>query len=128
MKGCANCGKRDNCRALCERIEGLLPKELTGKDTHREVALDADDFASVVEMHSYARWCGESRRKKSAAVDLSGLTGRERRAVMLLASGLSQREAAARMRITRYALRSLVARGLRKARVAHLAHLVRDGC
>jgi len=126
MKSCKTCAGRDTCVKVCPVVEKRLPKDETGKDTHIEVNVGGFEFEAMIERRSFEMWRQDEVIKKRVAVELSMLSKRELRAVTLIASGLSQREAASRMKISRYTLRTLVNRASAKLSVAHFAHLVRD--
>ncbi len=125
MKTCGRCRVREVCGRLCPGVEGLLPKELTGKDAHREINMGAEAFMAAAERRSYSRWsCSETASGGRPDIDLSALAPREKRAVLLIMSGLTQREAASRMKISRLTLRTLIGRAVKKLRVAQGSHLV----
>ena len=124
MITCKTCKKQKRCTSLCRRVESLLPKDDTGKDSHREVNLDMDAFLAAAEAYSYTAWSHEEPVVKGLSLDLSRLTGKERKALLLRAKGVSQRDGATLMGITRMAFRTLISRAVMKLRVAHLAHLI----
>jgi DNA-binding CsgD family transcriptional regulator len=124
MITCKTCKKLKTCTRLCQRVESLLPKDYTGKDSHREVNMDTDAFLAAAEVYSLVAWRHEEYVNKSPEYDLSGLSGREKRALLLMAKGVSQREAAALMAISRASFRTLIKRALGKLHVAHSAHLI----
>jgi len=99
MKSCKRCRARAGCVSLCKEVEALLPKEDTGRDAHREVRLSPEVYEALMERVSYAEWHHQEVINKYPSVDLSKLTAKERRALVLLADGLSQREAARRLGI-----------------------------
>jgi len=126
MKICGNCKDRDVCVSICPGVERLLPKDDTGKNAHREINMDTDAFLSVVERCSYSEWeyCEVSSAR--LAIDLSILSIKEKAALKLRASGLTQHAAARRLKISRLALRTLINRAVTKLRVAHASHIVED--
>ncbi len=126
MITCKKCKRRDTCAEICGGVERLLPKEMTGKDTHREINMDTDEFMAVSERCSYAEWNYTEAIFQYPILDLSVLTSKERRALLLIASGLTQREAASRMRLSRISLRTIVGRALEKVRVVQNAHIIED--
>ena len=113
MITCNTCKKLDRCTRLCPAVESLLPKEETGKDARHEVKMDTDAFMAVVERYSYAEWRHEEHAAASPRPDLSVLTRKERNALLLLASGLSMREAARRLKINLKSFQKRVSAGRR---------------
>jgi DNA-binding CsgD family transcriptional regulator len=124
MKTCRTCNKRETCARLCPLIEGQLPKDNTGKNTHLEVSMGTDDFERAIEKGAYKEWYFSEASIRRLDLNISMLTKSERRAVLLLASGLSQREVAARMKISRASLRTHMDRAKDKLHVAHFAHII----
>ena len=124
MITCKTCKKLRTCTRLCQKVESLLPKDDTGKDSHREINMDTDDFLAAAEVHSLTAWRHEEFTSRSLSLDLSSLSAKEKRALLLKAKGSSQREASALMRISRLAFRTLINRAITKLRVAHFAHLI----
>src|SRR5512135_1797630 len=124
MITCKTCKKQKTCTKLCPRVESLLPKNDTGKDHHREVSMDTDDLLAAAKVYSYTAWHHEELVSASPALDVSALSGKEKKALLLMAKGASQREASALMRISRASFRTLINRALKKLRVAHFAHLI----
>lgn len=124
MKTCRTCAGRDNCTELCPLIEGILPKDDTGKDSHREVSMGPEGFEAVLEKYSYSEWHHLEIISRYPKLDLSGLSYKERRAVTLYLAGLTQSEAAARLKITRATLQTYLRRAFKKLRVIHSSLLI----
>jgi len=124
MRTCKKCKRRGSCNAICPPVERLLPKDETGKDAHREINMDPEAFMAAADRYSHAAWDSTEAKSKCPMPDLSKLSSKERRAVLLIMSGLTQRDAAARMRISRFTLRTLIGRALDKLRVAQGSHLI----
>ncbi len=114
MITCKTCKKLKTCTRLCPRVESLLPKEDTGKDHHREISMDMDDFLAAAEIYSYTAWHHEELVSTNPALDLSDLSGKEKKALLLMAKGASQREASALMRISRASFRTLINRAFKR--------------
>ena len=122
MKNCKHCGRRDVCVRVCPALEKNLPDEDTGRDRNRELLMSPDGIEIAANLTSYAGWVDGERAATYPAPDFSVVTGRERQALGLLALGLSQRDAAGRMKISRFAFRTLTGRAFAKLRVAHSRH------
>ena len=126
MKTCRTCGKRDSCVRTCPLIEGMLPKDDKGRDSHREVSMDPEYIEDALERYSFSEWHHYEFTSRYPKLDLSILSYKERRAVTLVASGLSQGEAAARLKITKGALQTYMKRARKKLCVLRSAHLIEE--
>jgi len=124
MKSCRNCKGRDTCVRVCPEVEARLPKDETGKNQHLELGMGTAAFDALMEMRSYVMWSQEEYASGGTAVDITALAPGERRAVMLLAAGLTQSEAAARLGISRATLRSRMNRARTKVCAAAKSHIV----
>ena len=129
MITCGICRKQDRCTRPCPAVESLLPKEETGKDARHEVSMDPEAFQAVVDRYSYSVWHHGELVTSCPRPDLSILTAKEKRALLLTARGFSQRDGASLMKISRLTFRTLAERAVTMLRVAHFAHLVEGhGC
>jgi len=124
MKSCGTCRDRNTCKSICAEVEKRLPGEYAGFDPGREVLVGPDFLEDAAGRVSYSGW-EVYERKMRGVPDLSCLTKRERQAILTVCSGLSQRAAAVRLKITRQALRTLYSRAVTKLRVAHFPHLLK---
>lgn len=127
MKSCSVCRDRHVCVKVCPELEARLPKDYTGKDPRMEVGMDPASFGPVVEMYSYVLWAESVRPPARRAPDLSSLTAKERKALLLLAEGMSMRAAARRLKISLNALQCRVASARRKLGAGQSPHVMRDG-
>jgi hypothetical protein len=126
MTTCKKCKRRDTCAEICGGVERLLPKEMTGKDTHREINMDTDEFMAVSERCSYAEWNYTEVISRHPVLDLSVLTRKERFALLLLASGMPMRAAARRLNIKLSSFQKRVDKGRAKLLACHSAHIIED--
>ncbi len=117
MKTCAKCKKRENCSKVCSYIEKYLPAEYSGKNPFHEISLGSEALEAVSDKLTMTGWSRFERSAGNIELDLSQLTSKEKRALMFIASGMPQSEAARRLKITRSSLRSRI----NKARARLLA-------
>ena len=126
MRKCSACKEREDCIRLCPDVESILPKEETGANSHREVPMSPEEFEAVAEMYSFARWDHEETINRHPKADLSRLTSKEKQAFLLLASGLSMRAAARRLKIKLSSLQARVRSTKKRLSPCHSSHLMRD--
>ena len=126
MKTCRNCKKKDSCVRVCPEVEKTLPKDESGKDSHREVSMAPDDFAIALEKYSYTQWHVMEGAKVLPRLDMSCLTKKEKNALLMLASGLSARASARRLKINLSAFQKRVGSARRKMSGGRFSHLVED--
>jgi len=124
MKSCKKCRERHTCTSICAEVERRLPKDDTGKDAHVEVAMDTTGFEAALAGYSCDQWRHYEIATKQPKLDLSRLTHKELRAVLLLSKGMSQRDVAARLKISRASLRSRINSAFAKLYPAHFSHIV----
>ena len=117
MKTCGKCKKRECCLKVCDYIEKHLPSEYSGKNPYHEINLGPEGLEIASDKLTIAGWSRFERSTGSMELDLSLLTSKEKTALIFIASGLPQSEAARRLKITRSSLRSRV----NKARTRLLA-------
>lgn len=125
MKTCKTCKARNTCISLCPEVESRLPKEYTGKDGRVEVSMDTDAFNAVMERYAYRDWSHDEAVSRCPKVDLSLLTAKERSAVLLIASGLSQRAAARRLNIKLSSLQKRVSTARARLSACQFSYLVK---
>ncbi|MBI5189090.1 MAG: hypothetical protein HZA22_00250 [Nitrospirae bacterium] len=125
MKTCKTCKTRMTCQSLCPEIESRLPKEYTGKDGRVEVSMDTDAFNAVMERYAYRDWSHDEAVSRCPKVDLSVFTAKEKSAVLLLASGMSQRGAAKRLRIKLSSLQKRVRTARARLSACQFSYLVK---
>ena len=56
MKTCGRCKDRYACARICEAVESTLPKDESGKDSHREINMPPEHLAAAAEKGSYVLW------------------------------------------------------------------------
>ena len=117
MKTCAKCKKSECCLKVCDYIEKYLPAEYSGKNPYHEISLGPEGLEAASVKLSIAGWNRFERSTLSRELDLSILTSKEKTALMFIATGMPQSEAAKRLKISRSSLRSRI----NKARVRLLA-------
>lgn len=127
MAGCDRCGKRDVCVKLCAGVEAKLPKEYTGRDSRREVGMGEAGMGAALDRYAVNAWCATGRPADSVEADLSALSPKQRKAVELLAEGMSMRGAARRLKISLNALQSRVESARRRMTAGHNARPVGSG-
>ena len=108
MKTCAKCKKRESCSKACKHIEKYLPAEYSGKNPYHEISLGPEGLEAASDKLSLAGWSRFERSTGSVELDLSLLTSKEKTALIFIASGMPQSEAARRLKITRSSLRSRI--------------------
>lgn len=124
MKSCGSCGKRGVCVKVCAEVEASLPKEYTGRDSRREVGMTEAGMETVMDGHAFTAWSHAERVFTCPKLDLSVLTNKERKAVLLLASGMGYREAARYLKISLNALQSRVKSARARLLAGHYARLM----
>ncbi|MGA2191756.1 MAG: LuxR C-terminal-related transcriptional regulator [Nitrospirota bacterium] len=124
MKNCGNCGKKKSCGEICPDIERRLPKDDTGKNAHLEVNIEPDRLGEMAESRSFTDWRHCEIIFSYPKLDLSKLTKKEKNALMMMAAGVSQREAAKRLKISRISLRDRMDAIRRKLLPAQKSHLI----
>jgi DNA-binding CsgD family transcriptional regulator len=85
-----------------------------------------EHLEAVLDGYSYSEWHHFEFTSRYPKLDLSILSCKEKRAVTLVASGLSQGEAAARLKITKGALQTYIKRARKKLCVLRSAHLIEE--
>jgi len=108
MRTCAKCKKKERCSKVCDHIEKHLPFEYSGKNPYHEISLGTEGLEAASDKHSMAGWSRFERSTESVELDLSILTSKEKMALILIASGIPQSEAAKRLKISRSSLRSRI--------------------
>jgi DNA-binding CsgD family transcriptional regulator len=108
MKTCAKCKKRECCSKVCSYIEKYLPAEYSGKNPYHEINLSSEGLEAVSDKFSIAGWSRFEKSTGSMRIDLSLLTSKEKTALIFIASGMPQCEAARRLKISRSSLRSRI--------------------
>jgi DNA-binding CsgD family transcriptional regulator len=108
MKTCAKCKKRECCSKVCSYIEKYLPAEYSGKNPYHEISLGPEGLEAASDKLTTAGWSRFERSTGNMEFDLSLLTSKEKTALMLIASGMPQCEAARRLKISRSSLRSRI--------------------
>lgn len=124
MKSCGSCRKRGACVKVCPEVEATLPKEYTGRDSRREVCMSEAGMDAVMDGHAVAAWSYANLASNCPQLDLSALTNKERKAVLLLASGMGYREAARCLKISLNALQSRVKSARARLLAGHCARLM----
>jgi len=117
MKTCAKCKQRECCSKVCDYIEKYLPSEYSGKNPYHEISLGHEGLEAASDKLAIVGWNRFERSTKSMKLDLSLLTSKEKTALIFIASGMPQSEAARRLKISRSSLRSRI----NKARTRLLA-------
>ncbi|HEX9860365.1 MAG TPA: hypothetical protein VGB23_04120 [Nitrospirota bacterium] len=125
MKTCNNCTGRKMCVKTCAEIEAGLPKEYTGRDSRREVGMSEAGMEAALDGHAFSAWSHAELVSSQPGPDLSALTLKERKAVMLVASGMSQRGAARYLKISLNALQSRINSARARLQAGHDARLVK---
>lgn len=108
MKTCARCKKRECCSKVCSYIEKYLPAEYSGKNPYHEISLSPEGLEAASDKLSVAGWSRFERITGRMGLDLSILTSKEKTALIFIASGMPQSEAARRLKISRSSLRSRI--------------------
>ena len=108
MKTCAKCRKRESCSKVCSCIEKYLPSEYSGKNPYHEISLGPEGLEAVSDKLTMTGWSRFERSTGSVVLDLSLLTSKEKKALIFIASGMPQSEAARRLKISRSSLRSRI--------------------
>lgn len=126
MRKCSACKERGLCTRICPAIENILPKDATGANSHREVLMSPEDFEAVAERQSFSGWTHEETANRYPIADLSRLTQKEKRALLLLAEGCSMRAAARKLKISLHALQTRVRSGRKRLAPCHPSRLMRD--
>ncbi len=92
---CAECEKRGKCIAICEEVEGLLPKL---KPLDREVPYDPHIMDEMYSSDASSFWNFGVEEKD---IDLDRLTERQRQCfVMRYTDGMTQKEIGKKLGIT----------------------------
>ena len=125
MRKCSTCKERGLCTRICPAIESILPKDATGANSHREVLMSPEDFEAVAEKQSFSEWTHEETANRYPIADLSRLTQKEKRALLLLAEGYSMRAAARKLKINLKSLQKRVNTGRKRLLGRHPSHLMR---
>ena len=124
MKRCAKCKKRERCSKVCIEIEKGLPAEYSGKNPYHEISLSPEGLEAASNRTSIAGWSRFERSTGRMDVDLSLLTSKERTALIFIASGMPQSEAARRLKISRSSLRSRINKARARLSATQNLHLI----
>jgi len=124
MNTCAKCKKRERCSKVCNHIEKYLPAEYSGKNPYHEINLDTEGLEAASDKLTIAGWSRLERSTGRMEIDLSLLTSKEKTALMFIASGMPQSEAARRLKITRSSLRSRINKARTKLMATQNLYLI----
>jgi len=124
MKTCRSCKDRERCVRVCPEVEKVLPKDESGRDSHREVTMSPEAFIVAVERYSYTEWHALEGARPHPVLDMSCLTVKEKNALLMLASGLSARASARRLKINLSAFQKRVSSARRKMSGGRFSHIV----
>ncbi len=124
METCGECPRFEKCDEICLSVKKLIPAVEDGRNSDREVLMAPADLAIAADLHSLSDWSGARTRTSCPRVDLVALSDSEKRALMLIAEGLSYADAAAALGVSRSTVQSYVARARVKLAVQS-RHIVR---
>lgn len=124
MRTCAKCKKRERCSKVCNHIEKYLPAEYSGKNPYHEISLGPEGLEAASDKLSIAGWSRFERENGNMEINLSLLTSKEKTALIFIASGMPQSEAARRLKITRSSLRSRINKAKAKLSATQNLHLI----
>ncbi len=123
MKTCAQCGEHGKCIEICLYVKKLIPAVEDGRNSEREVLMSPSGLAIAADLYSLSDWNGERTRTSSPKVDLGALSASERRALLLIAEGMSYAETGKALGVSRSTVQSYVARARAKLAVQN-RHIV----
>ena len=126
MKTCAKCKKRECCSKVCSYIERYLPAEYSGKNPYHEISLGPEGLEAASDRVSVSGWSRFERSTARMELDLSLLTSKEKTALIFIASGMPQSEAARRLKITRSSLRSRINKARARLLATRNLYLIED--
>ncbi len=126
MKTCMECGKREKCIEICLYVKRLIPAVEDGRNSEREVLMAPSSLALAADLYSLSEYSGERTRASSPAIDLAALSASERRALLLIAEGMSYAETAKVIGVSRSTVQSYVARARTKFAIQN-RHIVGTG-
>ncbi len=123
MKNCAQCGEREKCIEICLYVKKLIPAVEGGRNSEREVLMSPSVLALAADLYSLSDWNGERTRTSCPKIDLGVLSTAERRALLLIAEGMSYAETAKALGVSRSTVQSYVVRARTKLAVQN-RHIV----
>ena len=123
MKTCMDCGEHERCVEICLYVKKLIPAVEDGRNSEREVLMAPSALAIAADLYSLSDWNTEQTRTSCPAVDLGALSASERRALLLIAEGMSFAETAGALGVSRSSVQSYVARARTKLAVQN-RHIV----
>lgn len=112
MKTCHGCPEFKNCIEICLSVKKSIPAVEDGRNSDREVLMSPADLALAADLHSLSEW--NVSRTKAPRIDLAMLSPAERRALMLIADGLSYADASAALGVSRSTVQSYIRRARAK--------------
>jgi DNA-binding CsgD family transcriptional regulator len=125
MKRCVQCVEKRYCLKICDEVERRLPSENAGRNSC-EICMSPESIEIASERLSLSGWERFERAVEGIALDLSILTVKEKKALMLIVMGLSEREAAKRLKISRASLRTRISAARRKLIPARNVYLIEE--
>ncbi|MGC2424149.1 MAG: sigma factor-like helix-turn-helix DNA-binding protein [Nitrospirota bacterium] len=124
MKTCRDCPEFKNCIEICLSVKKSIPAVEAGRNSDREVLMSPADLALTADLHSLSEWNVSRTKTAAPSLDLAVLSPSERRALMLIADGLSYADASAALGVSRSTVQSYIRRARSKFAV-QIRHMVK---
>ena len=117
MKTCHGCPEFKKCIEICLSVKKSIPAVEDGRNSDREVLMSPADLVLAADLHSLSEWNVSRTKAAAPRIDLGALSASERRALMLIADGLSYADAGAALGVSRSTVQSYVGRARTKLAV-----------